>query len=165
MSRGQPLTDDDRYPWLVRIREVAVDRVKELACEEGGEGKSKKRRCLIVACSALKKSYRDVLRGIPPHATPHDLPQSEEAEASDGPALSTFFVFIDGSRSLLEERMNARQGHFMKTAMLDSQLKTLEPPNTTGEENVITVYLEDHIDDQVRMAEEKLKEAGAVAAE
>ena len=62
----------------------------------------------VATCSSLKRSYRDVLR------------------YTVGPRLR--FVYLEGSRAILEERMGARKGHFMPAAMLDSQLGTLEPP-------------------------------------
>ncbi len=88
MSRGQPLNDDDRAPWLDRVgRELAQGNT-------------------VVACSALKRKYRDQIR----------------AQAS------TVFLFLRGSRETLLARMAARPGHFMPPSLLDSQLATLEPP-------------------------------------
>lgn len=94
MSRGIPLTDADRAGWLralaARIRDA---RIK-------GEG-------LVVTCSALKRSYRDILRA--------------ESE-------SLRFVFLRGSRDLIAERLAGRRGHFMPPTLLDSQIATLEEP-------------------------------------
>jgi len=92
MAGGTPLTDEDRRPWLRSIRDW-------LAEEHAAS------RAAVVPCSALRRTYRDVLR-----------------EA--GPVL---FVHLTGSRDLLAERIQGRAGHFMKPAMLDSQLATLEP--------------------------------------
>ncbi|GAB4000329.1 gluconokinase [Nocardioides marmoraquaticus] len=95
MASGTPLTDDDRWPWLdrvaARIRGTVADGQR-----------------LVVTCSALKRSYRDVLRGDP--AT----------------AEQVFFCHLAGSRELLEQRIAGRRGHFMPTSLLDSQLDTLE---------------------------------------
>ena len=94
MSAGIPLTDDDRADWLhalafrLRVSHNADDGV-------------------VIACSALKRSYRDVLRGG---------------------AADTRFVFLDGSRELIAQRLADRGGHFMRPAMLDSQFEILEPP-------------------------------------
>lgn len=90
MSAGVPLTDEDRYPWLTKVGQVLA-----LSGEQG----------CVIACSALRRSYRDVIR----------------AEA--GQAV---FVELDGTRELLAARMN-RPGHFMPPSLLDSQLVTLEP--------------------------------------
>jgi carbohydrate kinase (thermoresistant glucokinase family) len=92
MAAGRPLTDDDRTPWLARVADW-IDA--ELAAGHGA----------VVTCSALRRSYRDVLRR---------------------PAV--LFVHLDGPRDLLAARLGARQGHFMPVALLDSQLATLEPP-------------------------------------
>ncbi|MFB4349106.1 gluconokinase [Microbacterium sp. CR_7] len=91
MASGDPLTDDDRWPWLDRIAEWIDDRI---AAGEPG----------IITCSALKRSYRDVLRRD-----------------------AVTFVHFVGDRELILERMLRRQGHFMPTTLLDSQFATLEP--------------------------------------
>lgn len=93
MASGTPLDDDDRWPWLRRIAE----RVEEAVAG---------RERLVVTCSALKRSYRDVLRG----------------DVGD----EVFFCHLAGSRDLLEQRIAGRRGHFMPTSLLDSQLDTLE---------------------------------------
>ncbi len=95
MSRGIPLTDSDRAQWL---RSLAL-RMRE--AKQAGTG-------LVVSCSALKRSYRDVLR----------------AEARD-----VRFVFLAGERALIAERLAGRTGHFMPPALLDSQLAALETPS------------------------------------
>jgi gluconokinase len=95
MTRGVALTDEDRAGWLqalaARIREANVT----------GNG-------LVMTCSALKRSYRDILR----------------AEASD-----LQFVFLKGERPLIAERLAGRRGHFMHPALLESQFATLEEPS------------------------------------
>lgn len=95
MAAGIPLTDEDRRPWLLAI----AARLRE--ARRAGRG-------LVVACSALKRSYRDVLR-------------------SGAPDLR--FVHLVGSRALLAERMTQRRGHYMPPSLLDSQLNTLEEPS------------------------------------
>jgi gluconokinase len=95
MSRGVPLTDDDRALWL---RSLAA-RIRE--ARHAGTG-------LVISCSALRQSYRDILRG----------------KASD-----LRFVFLKGERSLIAERLAGRHGHFMPASLLDSQLAALEEPS------------------------------------
>lgn len=90
MSRSDPLNDDDRMPWL-----TAVGRA--VAAPECGA---------IASCSALRRRYRDTLRGQCPEIV---------------------FLHLDVPRVALEARLNARLGHFMSPALLDSQLDTLEP--------------------------------------
>lgn len=96
MASGIPLTDADRLPWL---RTVAK-RIRD--AKDAGTG-------LVVACSALKRSYRDLLRN-----------------ASGTPDLQ--FVFLNGPRALIAERLAGRRGHFMPPTLLDSQFATLEEP-------------------------------------
>ncbi len=92
MASGTPLDDDDRRPWLAAVGARLAD-----GAASGG---------LVMACSALKRAYRDQLRAACPTA---------------------MFVHLDGSRALLASRAGARQDHFMPPALLDSQLATLEP--------------------------------------
>lgn len=122
MSAGIALTDDDRWPWLDRVGD-------ELRREAGSNGGA------IAACSALKRAYRDRLRG------------------EDGPSLR--FVFLAGSRALLAERMGARKHHFMPSSLLDSQLATLEDP--IGEPGVATLSVDDTPDRIVTKAVEWLQ--------
>jgi gluconokinase len=94
MAAGIPLTDADRSPWL----DALAARLR--AAEAAGAG-------LVMACSALKRSYREVLRA--------------------GTAAVTF-IYLHGDRQLLVERLARRRDHFMPPSLLDSQLAALEPP-------------------------------------
>ncbi|KAG0700859.1 P-loop containing nucleoside triphosphate hydrolase protein [Suillus ampliporus] len=157
MSRGEPLTDVDRQPWLEIICKTAVDGVvSQLGVDHRLHVESDmpeikktltdsmirredqpssmrdkdKKPGIIIACSALKGSYRSVLRG--------EALLDSEAEVSDRSGeLPTWFVYMKGSQEVLMDRMTRHQGHFMKAAMLDSQLKTLE--SLESEEGVVTV--------------------------
>jgi gluconokinase len=94
MAAAIPLTDADRGPWLDTLHEVLLNWH-----QRGQSG--------ILACSALKASYREHLTA--------GLPEAR-------------FIWLDPPRSVLAERMAHRTGHFMPPALLDSQLATLEPP-------------------------------------
>ena len=96
MRSGQPLNDDDRRPWLAAIRAVIA---RTLANRESA----------VVACSALKQTYRDAL--VP-----------------DGAANAVRFVYLDVPKDVLHERLVGRPHHFMPADLLDSQLDTLEKP-------------------------------------
>lgn len=108
MSAGIPLDDDDRWPWLDRIGAALADA---------------KGRGLVVACSALKRSYRERLRGA----------------AGSG----LYFVFLTGSDETLRRRMAERTGHFMPASLLDSQLATLE--DARGEIGVVAVEFDQSV--------------------
>lgn len=90
MAAGVSLDDDDRAPWLALVGAA-------LSAREGG---------LVMACSALKRSYRDRLRAACPDVV---------------------FVHLSGARGLLADRAARRTNHFMPPSLLDSQLRTLEP--------------------------------------
>lgn len=94
MAQGIALTDADRRGWLESI----ADRIAEARRLDRG---------LVVACSALKRAYRDVLRG------------------ADGELR---FVHLTGDAALIRQRMTQRVGHYMPASLLDSQLATLEVP-------------------------------------
>lgn len=116
MSNGIPLTDEDRWPWLTAMRDALAshDRV-------------------VVACSALKKSYRDLLRT----------------------AGSVQFVFLAIDRSSALERIAARKGHFMTAQMVDSQFATLEVPGP-DEADVITIDARLTVEEILAACSEKL---------
>jgi gluconokinase len=106
MSHGIPLTDADRRPWLLAIAAVI-------------DGWLERRQAGVVACSALKRAYRDILIG---------------------PRQGVTLVYLAGSHELIASRMAVRHGHFMPTALLDSQFATLEPPG--ADEAPITVAVD-----------------------
>ncbi|WP_232466153.1 MULTISPECIES: gluconokinase [unclassified Diaminobutyricimonas] len=92
MASGQPLDDDDRWPWLAKVGDA-------LAAGRGsGTG-------LVMACSALKRRYRDAIRQQAP---------------------GTLFVHLHGSREVLGARTEGRSDHFMPPSLLDSQFASLE---------------------------------------
>ncbi len=93
MGAGVPLTDDDRAGWLATLADLLTK-----ARQEG--------RPVVLACSALKRAYRDVLRRA-------------------GPLR---FVLMTAPREVLAQRLAARSGHYMPASLLPSQLATLEPP-------------------------------------
>lgn len=145
MSAGHPLDDADREPWLQLIRTTA----EQHAVEQQANPKDITRAGFVVACSSLKKYYRDILRGT------HNPEAVSEHHAPPHPSkFETIFVFIKGEKDTLMQRMGDRKGHFMKDSMLNSQLATLETPE--GEEGVIVVPLERDTDEQVRIAREQL---------
>lgn len=112
MSAGHPLDDDDRRPWLITIGEWLHDH------RETGA---------VATCSALRRSYRDLLRrscpGVP-------------------------FIHLAGSQDLIVERVSGREGHFMPASLVDSQFDTLEPlePDEPGITVEVTATVDEIVD-------------------
>ena len=111
LHAGIPLTDDDRRPWLQTLARLIAERH---ARDEG----------TVLACSALKRAYRDTLRSaVPPE--------------------ETFIVELDVDPATLRQRMASRKGHFMPASLLESQLVALEPlePSEVGMTVDATTYV------------------------
>ncbi|MFD1625623.1 gluconokinase [Azospirillum griseum] len=102
MSAGVPLTDADREGWLAVLAGFIADA-------------DRRSEALVVACSALKRRYRDQLRGD---------------------SARVRFLHLDGTKAVIADRMAARTAHFMPTALIDSQFADLEAPGP--EENALT---------------------------
>jgi carbohydrate kinase (thermoresistant glucokinase family) len=117
MRAGIPLEDADRWPWL--------DRIGQHLAQITVQGRGR-----VVACSALKRSYRDRIRKLAPDVR---------------------FVFLQGSASLIRDRLSSRQGHYMPPDLLDSQFKALEVP-TQDETDVIAVSIDQTLDALVMRA-------------
>lgn len=93
MRAGIPLTDEDRWPWLGAIRKAADDW-------------QAKNESHVIACSALRQAYRDVL----------------------SPKGDVIFVYMKGSREVIQPRLEARTGHYMNPNLLESQFAILDEP-------------------------------------
>ena len=105
MRSGTPLDDADRWPWLQAIA-ARIDAWRDA----GVSG--------VVACSALKRAYRDILIG---------------------PRPDVVLVYLQGTKALIAGRLAARKGHFMPPGLLDSQFQTLEAP--TAEERPVVASI------------------------
>ena len=92
MRQGIGLTDEMRWPWLAAVCDAAM---------------AEPTRPVVIACSALRRIYRDFLRER---------------------LVSVRFIFLDGPREVIADRMRLRPGHFATLSLLDSQIATLEPP-------------------------------------
>lgn len=106
MQAGTPLTDEDRWPWLQAVAEW-IDATRA----QGGHA--------VIACSALKRRYRDIIIGARPDVR---------------------LVYLKGSEALIARRIAARHGHFMSKSLLHSQFEALEEP--TAGEHAVTVSIE-----------------------
>ncbi len=114
MAAGTPLTDEDRWPWLTLVGQ-------ELAAA-GAAG-------LVLACSSLRRSYRDAIRAHAPE---------------------TVFLHLHGTKEVLTARTEGRSGHFMPPALLESQLATLEP--LEADERGLVVDIAPPVDDVLAAA-------------
>jgi gluconokinase len=123
MSAGVPLTDADRLPWLRKIA-VTIDGWRA----HGQSG--------VVTCSALKRSYREIIVGDRPDVR---------------------LVYLKGSLDLIRRRMAARRGHFMPSTLLDSQFAILEEPSP--DENAIVVDIGGQPEEIVGEIAERLRVA------
>lgn len=120
MQSGNPLNDEDRKPWLERISDVFFSIAR-------------RNKSCVIACSALKKSYRDEIR-----------------KSGD-----IIFIHLHGSKELIKQRMSKRSGHYMKDNMIDSQFSTLEFPN--DEDKVINIEITPPVGEIVEIALSKLE--------
>ncbi|MEA1063068.1 gluconokinase [Erwinia sp. HR93] len=128
MASGEPLNDDDRIPWLKALNDAAfaMQRTNKIS---------------LIVCSALKKSYRDLLR-------------------EGNPNLA--FIYLKGDYALIESRLKARKGHFFKPQMLVTQFDALEEPQA-DEGDVLVVDIDQPLDGVVANAISMIKqnEAGS----
>jgi gluconokinase len=125
MAAGQALTDADRLPWLRTVGQYI-------------RGVESENQSSVVACSALKRAYRDVLREQAP-----DL----------------FFVFLDGSQQLIRDRVVARSHEFMPPSLLDSQFASLEP--LEADEHGMRIGITSDPDEIVSQIEAELRRPSA----
>jgi gluconokinase len=107
MKAGVSLNDETRRPWLAAICECA-------------ESHFVNNQSVIIACSALKKIYREQLRSV---------------------SKPVQFVFLNGTKKLIAQRLSEREGHFMPESLLDSQFADLENP--VGEDGVVEVAIDE----------------------
>mgnify|MGYP002868425543 FL=1 len=129
MRSGHPLNDEDRRPWLERVSDVFFSLANR---SEGG----------VLVCSALKKSYRDIIRA-----------------GNEG----LIFIHLYGTRELILERMSHRQGHYMKEDMVNSQFAALEFPGP-DERDVVNLEIDCPLDELVAQAFKAVQERAGVTA-
>ncbi|KAI1630381.1 shikimate kinase [Exophiala viscosa] len=110
MGAGMPLTDADRWDWLITLRGEAVKRLQHA-------------NGVIVTCSALKHKYRDVIR----------------VANYEHPSVQIHFIYLKVDEHTLQKRVAERVGHYMKEGMVHSQMVTLEEPEEDQEWDVLPV--------------------------
>ncbi len=122
MQAGIKLDDETRKPWLAAICQCALSHFAQ-------------DRSLVVACSALKKKYREQLRTV---------------------SRNVYFVFLNGPQEVIQKRIDARQGHYMPSSLLNSQFADLEDP--LGEPGVVNIDINQSKEDVMAQAVEKVSE-------
>lgn len=125
MAANIPLDDADRWDWLILLRDQALK-----CLQEGATG-------VVVTCSALKKKYRDVIRT----AKLYD----------EDPNAAVHFIYLRASKETLLARVAARQNHYMKDAMVVSQLAALEEPDVDEVQRLKDVRIIDVKGTQIEM--------------
>jgi gluconokinase len=129
MTRGEPLTDADRWEWLTQLREESLQRLAS-----GAHG-------VVVTCSALKRKYRDVIRVAPYYAR----------------GARVHFVYLRATEDVLLARVQARRGHYMGANMVHSQFDALEEP-AESETDVISVDVSAPLEDVEREALRRIRD-------
>lgn len=108
MAHDIPLTDIDRWDWLIALREAAAARLSP-----SGSSATKAHDGVVVTCSALKRKYRDVIR----------------IATYNNHSISVHFIYLRADEATLTARVLGRTGHYMKSAMVQSQMEALEEPD------------------------------------
>jgi len=111
MARGEPLTDADRWDWLILLRDEAIKTLLSQS-QPTTNVPTNTPSGVIVTCSALKRKYRDILR----------------IASLKHPSIKVHFVFLKATEALLMDRVRARKNHYMKDYMVRSQFESLEAP-------------------------------------
>ncbi|XP_055978503.1 probable gluconokinase isoform X2 [Sorex fumeus] len=140
MSSGIPLDDQDRIPWLCKLHDLLLRDVTS------GQP-------VVLACSALKKMYRDILiRG----KDKTSQKSAESAGKEEAPAeVQLLVVYLSGSSEVIAERLCKRKGHFMSPNLLQSQFDTLEPPSAP--ENFIQISVDKSLSEIITTIMETIK--------
>ena len=108
MVQNIPLTDVDRWDWLISLRDAAAARLSPSASST-----TRPHTGVVVTCSALKRKYRDVMR----------------IAAYNDHHVAVHFIYLRANEEVLMKRVQARQGHYMKSTMVHSQMEMLEEPD------------------------------------
>ncbi|KAM8803616.1 putative gluconokinase isoform 3-T5 [Rhynchonycteris naso] len=133
MGKGIPLNDQDRIPWLCNLHDILLSASSPpFVNRDVASGQH-----VVLACSALKKAYRDILtRGKDGAPQKRDEP-GEEGELAE---VKLLVVYLTGSFEVISGRLRKRKGHFMPPELLQSQFDTLEPPSAP--ENFIQISVD-----------------------
>jgi gluconokinase len=136
MAKGNPLTDEDRWDWLISLRKAAIDALSPSQANNFHPPSG-----VVVACSALKQKYRDVMR----------------VAAYGSPSVQIHFIYLKLDRDTLIDRITKRDpSHYMKSGMVQSQLQALEEPQE--EWDALTVNADGPREEVQRMVLQRVSE-------
>lgn len=139
MSTNQPLTDADRWDWLITLREEAAARLSR-----SSKSATKPHDGVVVTCSALKRKYRDVVR----------------IAAYNDQNLLVHFIYLRANEDVLMARVGGRKGHYMKDTMVRSQMEMLEEPDKEEQRrDVLEVDCGPSLTEVQKMALKTIREA------
>ena len=123
MATGTPLTDADRWDWLIQLRQAAIDKLSPRPSSSSSNGNTPPPPPgVVVTCSALKNKYRDVIR-----VAAYNYP------------VHIHFIYLRADEQTLMQRVGQRQGHYMKSNMVQSQLEMLEEPDASSEWDALPI--------------------------
>lgn len=147
MSQGIPLNDQDRIPWLCELHNILLRDITS------GQP-------VVLACSALKKMYRDILiRG----QDNISLTYAESGKEKEPAEVKLLVVHLSGSSKVIAERLYKRKGHFMSPNLLQSQFDTLEPPSAP--ENFIQISVDKTLSEIIATIMKAMKEVSFLVSD
>ena len=139
MSQGTPLTDADRWDWLISLRDAAAARLTP-----SKSSRTKPHDGVVVTCSALKRKYRDVIR----------------IAAYNDHDVMVHFIYLRADADILLARVSGRKGHYMKKDMVRSQMEVLEEPDEQEQEkDVLEVECGASLNEVQKMVVKTVREA------
>ncbi|XP_054947925.3 probable gluconokinase isoform X1 [Pan paniscus] len=139
MGKGIPLNDQDRIPWLCNLHDILL---RDVASGQR----------VVLACSALKKTYRDILTQGKDGVALKCEESGKEAKQAE---MQLLVVHLSGSFEVISGRLLKREGHFMPPELLHSQFETLEPP--AAPENFIQISVDKNVSEIIATIMETLK--------
>lgn len=122
MATSTPLTDADRWDWLIQLRQAAIDKLSPCPSSSPNGNAPPPPSGVVVTCSALKNKYRDVIR-----VAAYNYP------------VHIHFIYLRADKQTLMQRVGQRQGHYMKANMVQSQLELLEEPDANLEWDALPI--------------------------
>ncbi|PWA02981.1 hypothetical protein BB558_000882 [Smittium angustum] len=122
MKQGIPLTDTDRYPWLIKLHSLVLEKANSYKNSE--KNSPEQLKYIVMTCSALRIKYRQIIVGDNQISTTNVESDADQKENQ----FQTKFIYLELPKHELVRRLEARKSHFFNGSLLDTQLETLELP-------------------------------------